>query len=89
MRETYKVLFIMLFGVTALKGDEDRPPHGNSTCNSTVSERVHYEFNTDIVNSEHIISYNGYFVKSARENYISAALKNAGVSIKQFCYMSC
>lgn len=49
-------------------------------CNATYTSRVEYEFNTDIVNTEHIIMYKGYFPRSTRENYINAALRNAGVS---------
>lgn len=49
-------------------------------CNATQTSRVEYEFNTDIVNTEHIIMYKGYFPRSTRENYINAALRNAGVS---------
>ncbi|XP_041986880.1 membrane-bound transcription factor site-1 protease [Aricia agestis] len=51
-----------------------------SMCNATVSSRVEYEFTSDVVSSEHIITFKGYFPKKTRENYISAALKNAGVS---------
>ncbi|KAL0852183.1 hypothetical protein ABMA28_000413 [Loxostege sticticalis] len=51
-----------------------------ASCNATNSDRVEYEYNTDVVNSEHIITYKGYFSRSTRENYVSAALKNAGVS---------
>lgn len=49
-------------------------------CNATDAEGVHYEFNTDVVTSEHIVTFKGYFPKSTREKYVTAALKNAGVS---------
>lgn len=49
-------------------------------CNATDTARVEYEYNTEIVNSEHIITYKGYFPRKTRENYVSAALRNAGVS---------
>lgn len=49
-------------------------------CNATHTSRVEYAYNTDIVNTEHIIMYKGYFPRSTRENYINAALRNAGVS---------
>lgn len=52
----------------------------NAGCNATHTSRIEYEFNTDVVNTEHIIMYKGYFPRSTRENYINAALKNAGVS---------
>ncbi|XP_039763502.1 membrane-bound transcription factor site-1 protease [Pararge aegeria] len=49
-------------------------------CNATYSDRVEYEFKSDIVSSEHIITFKGYFARSTRENYVNAALKTAGVS---------
>lgn len=49
-------------------------------CNATASERVDYEFSSDILPKQHIITYKGYFPRSTRENYVSAALRNAGVS---------
>lgn len=76
-------LLIILFGLNLLTlafGDEDGI-NIDSVCNSTGSERVDYEFNSDVVNSEHIITYKGYFPRSTRENYVSAALRNAGVSL--------
>lgn len=50
-------------------------------CNATSSEGVEYEFSTDVVGSEHIITFKGYFLRRARENYVTAALHNAGVSM--------
>lgn len=52
----------------------------DTLCNGTSTARVEYEFDTDIVNSEHIITFKGYFAKTTRENYVTAALRNAGVS---------
>ncbi|KAJ2954409.1 hypothetical protein O0L34_g2673 [Tuta absoluta] len=52
----------------------------DTACNATGSARVEYEFTSDVVNSEHIITYKGYFPRSTRENYVTAALRNAGVS---------
>lgn len=80
---TQMKLFIVLFGLNLLPfafadGDEINI---DSVCNSSISERVNYEFNSDVVSSEHIISYKGYFPRSTRENYVSAALRNAGVSL--------
>lgn len=59
-----------------------------ASCNATNSDRVEYEYNTDVVNSEHIITYKGYFSRSTRENYVSAALKNAGVSLLHIIYQT-
>ncbi|XP_045510195.1 membrane-bound transcription factor site-1 protease [Colias croceus] len=53
---------------------------GNVLCNSTTDERVEYEFSTDVVRSEHIITFNGYYTKTSRENYVAAALRNAGIT---------
>lgn len=50
-------------------------------CNVTSTAQVDYEFNSDVVAGEHIITFNGFFARSTRKNYVSAALKNAGVSI--------
>lgn len=52
----------------------------DTLCNTTTTARVEYEFNTDVINSEHIITFKGYFARTTRENYVTAALKNAGVS---------
>lgn len=76
-------LYIILFGINIMPlvfGDEEGI-NVDSVCNSTISERVDYEFNSDVVSSEHIISYKGYFPRSTRENYVNAALRNAGVSL--------
>ncbi|KAI5641356.1 subtilase family domain-containing protein [Phthorimaea operculella] len=66
-------LFLLLFGGSLILGED-------TACNATGSARVEYEFTSDVVNSEHIITYKGYFPRSTRENYVSAALRNAGVS---------
>lgn len=52
----------------------------DTLCNGTTTARVEYEFATDIINSEHIITFKGYFARTTRENYVTAALRNAGVS---------
>ncbi|CAG9558251.1 unnamed protein product [Danaus chrysippus] len=52
----------------------------NILCNATVNERLEYKFDSDIVNTEHIITFKGYYSKTTRENYVNAALKNAQVS---------
>ncbi|XP_049884757.1 membrane-bound transcription factor site-1 protease [Pectinophora gossypiella] len=51
----------------------------DTACNVNGTSRVHYEFTSDVVNSEHIITFKGYFPQSTRENYVSAALRNAGI----------
>lgn len=51
----------------------------NILCNVTVNERLEYKFDSDIVNTEHIITFKGYYSKTTRENYVNAALKNAQV----------
>lgn len=75
-------LFGILFGLQliSLAYSDDKPVNVDAVCNTTSSDRVDYEFNSDVVNSEHIITYKGYFSRSTRENYVSAALRNAGVS---------
>lgn len=50
-------------------------------CNATENARVQYQFTSDIVRSEHIVTFRGYYSRSTRENYVGAAMKNAGVSI--------
>ncbi|CAH4038777.1 membrane-bound transcription factor site-1 protease [Pieris brassicae] len=50
-----------------------------NSCNSTNPELVEYHFTTDVVRSEHIVTFSGYFSKLSRENYITAALKNSGI----------
>ncbi|XP_026498997.1 membrane-bound transcription factor site-1 protease [Vanessa tameamea] len=52
----------------------------DTKCNATSTAGVQYEFTTDIVNSEHIITFRGYYFKYTRENYVKSALKNAGIS---------
>ncbi|PZC80415.1 hypothetical protein B5X24_HaOG214717 [Helicoverpa armigera] len=75
-------LFRIIIGVLylVLLASADEGINVDGVCNSTTSERVHYEFNSDVVSSEHIITYKGYFPRSTRENYVSAALRNAGIS---------
>lgn len=77
MGMAHKIVSILLsLGVVLVLADEE--PH---TCNVTNSARVEYEYSTAAVGTEHIITFNGYFLKSTRENYVTAALKNAGVSL--------
>ncbi|XP_050360570.1 membrane-bound transcription factor site-1 protease [Nymphalis io] len=52
----------------------------DTKCNATSTVGVQYEFTTEIVNSEHIITFKGYYYKYTRENYVKSALKNAGIS---------
>lgn len=51
-------------------------------CNTTTTDNVQYQYKTDIVQCEHIVSFKGYFTQSTRIKYITAALTNAGVSDK-------
>lgn len=69
--------FSVILLITASEGENEY----NLPCNVTETARVQYEFNTDIISSEHIITFKGYFPRKTRENYITAALKNAGVSL--------
>ncbi|XP_053624400.1 membrane-bound transcription factor site-1 protease [Plodia interpunctella] len=49
-------------------------------CNNSSSARVEYKYNTDVISTEHIITFNGYFMKSTREKYVAAALYNIGIT---------
>ncbi|XP_045458045.1 membrane-bound transcription factor site-1 protease [Melitaea cinxia] len=49
-------------------------------CNATDTANVEYEFSTDVINSEHIITFKAYYARGTRENYVKSALKNAGIS---------
>lgn len=53
----------------------------SQVCNSTTSESVQYEYTADLIPGQHIVTFKGYFVARTRENYLNAALKNAGVRI--------
>lgn len=81
---TTHTCFVAIFIVRLFLVLGDDGLDADAACNATSSARVEYEYNTDVVSSEHIITYKGYFSRSTRENYISAALKNAGVSIGRF-----
>ncbi|XP_013162352.1 PREDICTED: membrane-bound transcription factor site-1 protease isoform X1 [Papilio xuthus] len=74
---TYLLFFLVCLRITTVFSAEVTDP---VLCNATSSERVEYEFSTDVVGSEHIITFRGYFLRRARENYVTAALNNAGVS---------
>ncbi|KAL4703428.1 hypothetical protein ACJJTC_008147, partial [Scirpophaga incertulas] len=75
----YYLIVILLSSIfySAIGDDHNS---ADELCNVTSSDRVEYEYNTDVVNSEHIISFNGYFPSSTREKYVTAALNNAGIS---------
>ncbi|XP_075990927.1 membrane-bound transcription factor site-1 protease [Anticarsia gemmatalis] len=77
-----KLLGIIFFGVCLfpLVFGEEEVINVDELCNATASERVDYEFSSDILPKQHIITYKGYFPRLTRENYVSAALRNAGVS---------
>lgn len=72
------LLFLLGFKLFLVFAGEESDPH--VVCNATNSARVEYEFSTDVVGSEHIITFKGYFTRTTRENYVTAALNNAGVS---------
>lgn len=48
-------------------------------CNATGTSRVEYQFTSDVIPGEHIVTFRGYFPRSTRKNYVAAALRNAGV----------
>lgn len=77
------IVIMLLVKSLPVSFGEELNDFGNS-CNLTNSDRVEYEFHADIVGSEHIITFKGYFPKSTRENYVTAALRNAGVSLKPY-----
>ncbi|XP_031767302.1 membrane-bound transcription factor site-1 protease [Galleria mellonella] len=80
MKVIYINLFVIIvFSILSVFANDDNL-HMDTSCNTTDSARVEYKYNTDVVGSEHIITYKGYFSRSTRENYVTAALKNAGVS---------
>ncbi|XP_050684015.1 membrane-bound transcription factor site-1 protease isoform X2 [Leptidea sinapis] len=51
---------------------------GTILCNSSTTNNVQYDFKSNIISSEYIITYKGYFTKKSRESYVAAALNNAG-----------
>lgn len=74
------VCLVLVLWVSSIAAESD-PQSTTPLCNVTDTERVQFVFNTEIVTSEHIVTFKGYFPKSTREKYVTAALKNAGVSI--------
>lgn len=74
-------LLSIFLGLWVLLAACESDPPGEPVCNATVTERVQYEYSTAVVSSEHIVTFKGYFPKSTRDKYVSAALNNAGVSI--------
>lgn len=48
-------------------------------CNLTDSMNLGLEFNTNVVQNEYIVAFNGYYKSQSRENYITAALNGSGV----------
>ncbi|KAJ0183797.1 hypothetical protein K1T71_000220 [Dendrolimus kikuchii] len=72
-------LYVLLFCYTCLPTLGAEQP-SKDLCNVTNAERVQYEFSSNVVTSNHIITYKGYFLRATRKKYVSAALKNIGVS---------
>lgn len=70
-------IYLLCYAVSLTWATEEAT---KGSCNATSGERVEYEFSSNVVSSNHIITYKGYFPSTTREKYVSAALRNAGVS---------
>lgn len=79
---THTILLSVMLYLPILLISSKEVREKNENCNTTESERVQYEFTTDVVKSQHIITFKGYYPRSTRENYVNAALTSAGVSIQ-------
>jgi hypothetical protein len=50
-------------------------------CNSSNDTRnVKIKFSSQIVNNEYIVTFNGYYKKETRKNFIKAALTSSGIT---------
>ncbi|XP_072931051.1 membrane-bound transcription factor site-1 protease [Epargyreus clarus] len=72
------LVFLLCFTLPLFSGEN--VVDVDKLCNATNAARVEYEFSSDTVGNEHIITFKGYFSKSTRQNYVTAALNNAKVT---------
>lgn len=74
----FPLVLFLLFYVGNVVVDTD----ANSTnFQENATSRVVYQYSSDVVPCEFIVTFRGYYARSSRENYLNAALKNAGVSL--------
>lgn len=52
---------------------------GEPCCKNLPTQLVSVEFNSQIVENEYIVTFNGYYKNKARAGYINAALNGSGV----------
>lgn len=73
--------FIILLGNTIGDLELERTLESPLCCQEKegIPELVNIEFNSQIVNNEYIVTFNGYYKHKARANYINAALNGSGV----------
>lgn len=65
-------------GGDSVAGDDGKVFKG---CFNKTTHHVSVEFTSNAVQNEYIVVFGGYFKKSTREKYISAALNNSEVSL--------
>lgn len=57
-------------------------------CNETSTSFLDFQFKTEIVRNEYIVTFTGYYKSVSRAGFISAALNHSGVSSQYFYFFS-
>lgn len=73
---TLLTLFVI---ISTTVGNSEDTLESPLCCKETIPELVQVDFNSQIVNNEYIVTFNGYYKHRARANYINAALNGSGV----------
>lgn len=60
-------------------GDSENTIESPLCCKDIPTQLVNVEFNSQIVENEYIVTFNGYYKSRARASYINAALNGSGV----------
>ncbi|XP_044734219.1 membrane-bound transcription factor site-1 protease isoform X2 [Chrysoperla carnea] len=74
------ILFLLFTSYTFQQDDHSDPHHSHVKCNLTVNpQNVRINFNTQVVQNEYIVAFNGYYKHATRANFINAALNGSHV----------
>lgn len=72
------IIFTSIITKQMVCEDTERTLESPLCCKDATPELVNIEFNSQIINNEYIVTFNGYYKHKARANYINAALNGSG-----------
>lgn len=82
-RNTITLTYLYILTQAVFSNSIKSPEYNTTEFAETDAPEIDFQFSTNIVKNEYIVTFKAYYKQEARGKFINAALRMLGVSIDQ------